>query len=114
MSVDKTLQNVVIKKHQDLKYIPFKSLKEIRISPAFAYDSEGLLVVKSWSIFLSTIDGESIKIYNAKRHSDLERVAKRIGKITEKRIPHNYDPITGSWRHDLENIREDVEFVCRS
>lgn len=113
ISIDKTLQSVVIKKHQDLKYIPFKAIKEIRITPTLS-DDDGILVARSWSIFLSTIDGESIKIYNAKRHSDLERIAKRIGEITDKRIPHDYNPITGSWRHDFENIREDIEFVYRS
>jgi len=113
ISIDKTLQSVVIKNDQDLKYIPFKDIKEIRISPTFT-DVDGILVVKSWSIFLSTIDGESIKIYNAKGHSDLERVAKRIGKITGKRIPHDYSPMTGSWRHDFENMREDIESVYRS
>lgn len=111
ISIDKTLQSIVIKNNQDLKYIPFKDIKEIRISPAF--DVDDILVVESWSIFISTIDGESIKIYNAKGHSDLERLAKRIGKITGKRI--HYSPISGSsWRHDFENMREDIEFVYRS
>ena len=91
ISVDKTLQKVVIKQFQDLRYIPFDAIKDIRTKPTFTSD-DGILMVKSMSLFLSTIDGDSTEIYTTERLSDLKRVAKRIGEITEKRVrvPHDY------------------------
>ncbi len=113
ISIDKTLQCVIIKKYYDLKYIPFQEIKEIRIGRNFEIDETGILAFKSWSIFLSSIDGKSIKIYTTGSHSDLEMKIKKISKIIDKKIPM-YNPKTYSWLHDFESIRKDIEFVYRS
>ncbi|VVB97031.1 Uncharacterised protein [uncultured archaeon] len=124
ISFDKTHQSVVIKRNQDLKYIPFQAIKEIRVIPTITNDGEGGFLIISWNIFLNAINGESIKIFNTERYSELERVSKRIGKITKIRIPllspdlyycKLYESYTGTgslWSHDLKNIRKD-EFILR-